>query len=59
VDLVARLRARGVTVEQLIFPDEIHDFLLHRDWLAGYHAESDFFDRYLKISAPAASAKPQ
>jgi hypothetical protein len=27
--------------------------------LAGYHAESDFFDRYLKISAPAASAKPQ
>jgi dipeptidyl aminopeptidase/acylaminoacyl peptidase len=59
VDLVARLRVRGVTVEQLIFPDEIHDFLLHRDWLAGYHAESDFFDRYLKISAPAASAKPQ
>jgi dipeptidyl aminopeptidase/acylaminoacyl peptidase len=59
VDLVARLRARGVTVEQLIFPDEIHDFLLHRDWLAGYHAESDFFDRYLKNSAPATSAKPQ
>jgi dipeptidyl aminopeptidase/acylaminoacyl peptidase len=59
VDLVARLRARGVTVEQLIFPDEIHDFLLHRDWLAGYHAESDFFDRHLEISAPAASAKPK
>jgi dipeptidyl aminopeptidase/acylaminoacyl peptidase len=53
VDLVARLRARGVTVEQLIFPDEIHDFLLHRDWLAGYHAESDFFDRKLKNAAPA------
>ena len=52
VDLVARLRARGVTVEQLIFPDEIHDFLLHRDWLAGYHAESDFFDRKLRNSAP-------
>jgi dipeptidyl aminopeptidase/acylaminoacyl peptidase len=59
VDLVARLRARGVTVEQLIFPDEIHDFLLHRDWLAGYHAESDFFDRQLKNSASAANGKPR
>jgi dipeptidyl aminopeptidase/acylaminoacyl peptidase len=57
VDLVARLRARGVSVEQLIFPDEIHDFLLHRDWLAGYHAESDFFDRKLKNSAPTGGGK--
>jgi dipeptidyl aminopeptidase/acylaminoacyl peptidase len=59
VDLVARLRARGVAVEQLIFPDEIHDFLLHRDWLAGYHAESDFFDRKLKNPTPAPGGKPQ
>jgi dipeptidyl aminopeptidase/acylaminoacyl peptidase len=51
VDLVARLRARGVHIEQLIFPDEIHDFLLHRDWLAGYHAAADFFDRQLKKSS--------
>jgi dipeptidyl aminopeptidase/acylaminoacyl peptidase len=49
VDLIARLRAKGgVTIEQLIFPDEIHDLLLHRDWLAAYEAEADFFDRYLK-----------
>jgi dipeptidyl aminopeptidase/acylaminoacyl peptidase len=48
VDLVARLRARGVELEQLIFPDEIHDFLLHRNWLAAYRAASDFFDRRLK-----------
>jgi dipeptidyl aminopeptidase/acylaminoacyl peptidase len=48
VDLVARLRARGVTIEELIFPDDVHDFLLHRNWLAGYHAASDFFDRRLK-----------
>jgi dipeptidyl aminopeptidase/acylaminoacyl peptidase len=59
VDLVARLRARGVHIEQLIFPDDIHDFLLHRNWLAGYHAESDFFDRQLKNSASTASGKPQ
>jgi len=48
VDLTARLREKGVEIEQLIFPDEIHDFLLHRDWLAAYHATADFFDRRLK-----------
>jgi dipeptidyl aminopeptidase/acylaminoacyl peptidase len=50
VDLTARLREKGVEIEQLIFPDEIHDFLLHRDWLAAYHATSDFFERHLKAS---------
>jgi len=47
VDLVARLRERGVHVEQLIFPDEIHDFLLHRSWLQAYGAAVAFFDRAL------------
>jgi len=51
VDLVARLRERGVHIEQLIFPDEIHDFLLHHSWLKAYHAASDFFDR--SLAAPA------
>jgi dipeptidyl aminopeptidase/acylaminoacyl peptidase len=48
VDLVARLRARGVAVEQLVFPDDVHDFLLQRNWLAGYRASAEFFDRRLK-----------
>ena len=30
VDLVARLREQGVFIEQLVFPDEVHDFLLNR-----------------------------
>jgi len=50
VDLVARLRQQGVEIEQLVFPDDVHDFLLHRHWLAAYHAASDFFDRHLKGS---------
>ena len=54
VDLVARLRARNVAIEQLIFPDEIHDFLLHKDWLAAYHATADFFDRKLNGGKPPA-----
>ncbi len=48
VSLVRRLRANGVYFEQLIFPDEIHDFLRHQDWLRAYHAGADFFDKHLK-----------
>jgi dipeptidyl aminopeptidase/acylaminoacyl peptidase len=51
VDLVARLREKGVAIEQLIFPDDVHDFLLHKNWLAAYHAASDFFDRHFKAPA--------
>ena len=50
VDLAARLRAKGVEVEQLVFPDEIHDFLLYRDWLKAYQAGSEFFDRKLGVA---------
>lgn len=48
VDLVEALRRREVHLEQLIFPDEVHGFLLHRNWLAAYRATADFFDRMLK-----------
>ena len=50
VDLVARLREKGVDIEQLIFPDDVHDFLLHRNWLAAYRATSDFFDRHFNAA---------
>ena len=46
--LADALRARSVHVEELIFPDELHGFLLHRNWLAAYQAAADFFDRTLK-----------
>jgi dipeptidyl aminopeptidase/acylaminoacyl peptidase len=48
VDLVQRLRAQKVEFEQIVFPDEIHDFLLHRHWLEAYEAGVEFFDRHLK-----------
>ena len=50
VDPTARLRQKRVEIEQLIFPDEIHDFPLNRNWLAAYHATSEFFDRHLKAA---------
>jgi len=48
VSLVRRLRANGVYFEQLIYPDEIHDFLRHQDWVRAYHASAEFFDKHLK-----------
>jgi dipeptidyl aminopeptidase/acylaminoacyl peptidase len=48
VHLVEALRNQGVEFEQLIFPDEIHDFLNFSDWVRAYHASADFFDRHLK-----------
>jgi dipeptidyl aminopeptidase/acylaminoacyl peptidase len=53
VDLVPRLRRQKVEFEQLVFPDEIHDFLLHRHWVEAYRAGADFFDRHLKAGAAA------
>jgi dipeptidyl aminopeptidase/acylaminoacyl peptidase len=50
VRLAAALREQGVPVEEKIFPDEVHDFLLHRDWVSAYTAALDFFDRTLKVN---------
>jgi dipeptidyl aminopeptidase/acylaminoacyl peptidase len=48
--LAEALRARPVPVDvqELIFPDEVHGFLLHKDWLAAYQATATFFERTLK-----------
>jgi dipeptidyl aminopeptidase/acylaminoacyl peptidase len=48
VDLVRKLREHHVEFEELIFPDEVHDFLRHEDWLRAYRAGVDFFDKHLK-----------
>ena len=48
VALAEALREREVTVEQLIFPDEIHDFLVHAHWIEAYRAATAFLERYLR-----------
>ena len=48
VGLVQRLRENHVQFEELIFPDDIHDFLLWKDWVRAYGATADFFNRTLK-----------
>jgi dipeptidyl aminopeptidase/acylaminoacyl peptidase len=48
VDLVARLRRQGVVFEELVYPDEVHDFLLFRNWMEILKTSADFFERHLK-----------
>jgi len=47
VDLVQRLRAQHVPFEQMVFPDEIHGFLMWKTWIRAYAATADFFERVL------------
>jgi dipeptidyl aminopeptidase/acylaminoacyl peptidase len=48
VDLLQRLRTQRVHVEELIFPDEIHGFLLWKSWIRAYGATEEFFGREMK-----------
>lgn len=49
--LARELTARQVPFEQLVFPDERHDFFRYADWLASYRATDDFLDRTLMHKA--------
>ena len=44
VRLAEALRAAGVEYSELVFPDEIHDFLRHETWLKAYTATARFLD---------------
>lgn len=47
VDLVVALRKQGVETEELVFPDDRHDFHLHANWVKAYRAALDFLERKL------------
>lgn len=48
VMLADALRQRKVPMEELVLPDEIHDFLLWKSWIATYRATAQFLSRHLK-----------
>ncbi len=48
INLIVELRKRKVEVEQLVLPDEVHDFLRHQNWVRGFKATADFFNRRLR-----------
>jgi dipeptidyl-peptidase 4 len=47
VGLVQLLRAHQVPYELVVFPDEVHSFLVHDRWVRTFEAMDDFFDRRL------------
>jgi dipeptidyl aminopeptidase/acylaminoacyl peptidase len=47
VDLANRLREKGVRVEELVLPDDVHDALLWRNWKRSIDATAQFFERTL------------
>ena len=64
VMLIEALRKRDVPMEELIFANEIHDFLLHRHWVEAYSATADFFGRFRRplstetgVSSPAGASR--
>ncbi|MBV9506422.1 MAG: S9 family peptidase [Acidobacteriia bacterium] len=41
------LRKQNVPMEELIFPDEVHEFLLFRHWKQAYEAADQFLEKFL------------
>ncbi len=47
VSLVQKLRSHGIPFEQIVYPDEIHDFLLWKDFVDSYRATSVYLEKNL------------
>jgi dipeptidyl aminopeptidase/acylaminoacyl peptidase len=47
-ELAGALRARGVSVDYFLIPDEVHFLLKHSSWSAIFEATREFMDRQLK-----------
>ncbi len=48
VDIKRRLTEKGVKVEELVLPDDVHDALLWRNWKTSITAMADFFVKTLQ-----------
>jgi dipeptidyl aminopeptidase/acylaminoacyl peptidase len=48
VNIAEQLRRQNVHVEQLVLADEVHSFLLYRNWIKVLEGTYDFFERQLK-----------
>ena len=48
--LVQLLRARDIPYELIVFPDDVHDSLIHSRWVYTFERAAEFLNRYLKPS---------
>ena len=44
---------KGVSVEEIVIPDDIHDFLLFRSWSTVVTATGEYFERMFFKHAPS------
>jgi dipeptidyl aminopeptidase/acylaminoacyl peptidase len=56
IGLVQLLRAHGIYHELIVFPDDVHETLLHKRWITAFNALDSFFDRFLKNKGADTSA---
>ena len=57
VYFIEKLRRRNIAIEQLVFPDEVHSFLMHQHWIKAYQATFDFIDKYTWPEKMGSNAK--
>lgn len=48
VFFIEKLRRKNIQIEQLIFPDEVHSFLMHQHWMKAYQATFDFIQKHTR-----------
>jgi len=48
VYFIEKLRRKNIQIEQLIFPDEVHSFLMHQHWIKAYQATFDFIQKHTR-----------
>ncbi len=56
--LVQLLRAHGVHHELIVFPDDVHETLLHKRYLYAFNRLGEFMGRFLRGDAPRTTEAP-
>ena len=58
VGLVQLLRARGVYHERIIVPDDLHESMIHKNWVDTFGAMTKFLRRFVWDKEPAPKVAP-
>ena len=57
VGLVQLLRARNIYYELIVYPDDVHETLLHKRWLYSFSRMETFLTRFLGENASSKGGK--
>lgn len=58
VGLVQLLRARGIYHETIIIPDDLHESMVHKNWVETFGAMTKFLKRFVWDKEPAPKVAP-